>query len=225
MTTEELRQWMTDHAEEQYAEFQRKLLPENPREVIGVRMPLLRTLAKELAKDGAPLPEFGERHEEKLLEGLVTGLLKLPIEEHLTRIREYVGTIDNWALCDTFCSALRSLRRHELPLFRLAEEYCQRKETWEQRFGAVLLLTLFIRQSYLNRVLSLILHATPNGYYAEMGFGWALSMAIVQYPRETESILTNPRLDENVRRIGLRKAMESLRVTDEVKELVMRMRR
>lgn len=49
--TEEIRQWIRLNSEEEYAAFQRKLLPTLPPEKIhGVRTPALRKYAKELKK-------------------------------------------------------------------------------------------------------------------------------------------------------------------------------
>ena len=86
--TDEIREKLYGLAEEDYKEFNRKLLPGVER-VIGVRLPAMRKFAKELAKEDfrSYLEEAREKitadsiHEEIMLQGLVIAYAKMEREE------------------------------------------------------------------------------------------------------------------------------------------------
>ena len=77
---EEIREKLYALSEEDYKEFNKKLLP-GVEHVIGIRLPALRKLAKEIAKEDyrTYLEEAGRKigpdsvHEEVMLQGLVIG--------------------------------------------------------------------------------------------------------------------------------------------------------
>lgn len=103
--TETIRKELHTLIDPTYREFHSSLLP-GTENILGVRIPLLRKLAKEIAqKDG--WREFVETtdtayYEEVMLQGLVIGIAKMPIEERIKYLRMFVPRIDNWAVCDIF---------------------------------------------------------------------------------------------------------------------------
>ena len=84
--TEEIKSRLYELAEEKYREFNQKLLP-GVEHVLGVRLPLLRKLAKETAKGDfrAYLSEAQKKisrdsiHEEIMVQGLVIGYAKMAV--------------------------------------------------------------------------------------------------------------------------------------------------
>ncbi len=106
--TDEIREKLYGLAEEDYKEFNRKLLPGVER-VIGVRLPAMRKFAKELAKEDfrSYLEEAREKitadsiHEEIMLQGLVIAYAKMEREERRKYLDEFVPKIQNWAVCDS----------------------------------------------------------------------------------------------------------------------------
>ena len=106
----DIRNQLLALSEETYRDFNKKLCPDAGRELLGIRIPKLKTLAKEILKgDWEAFLEKGEEqyHEEIILKGLVIGGAKLPLEEKLPLIREFVPKIDSWSINDTFCPSLK----------------------------------------------------------------------------------------------------------------------
>ncbi len=102
-------------AEPDYQVFASRLLPGTPH-ILGVRLPYLRKMAQRIVKEGAT-SFLSEREtvyfEEVMLRGMVIGYLKnLPLERHLYYIKEFVPLIDNWSVCDSFCSGLKVVGCH-----------------------------------------------------------------------------------------------------------------
>lgn len=88
-----------------YRAFQSKLMPTvDPSRVIGVRMPVLRQLAKEIAAEPQTAAEFlalpeHEYYEENNLHGLLINGMK-EFEECTSALDAFLPRVDNWATCD-----------------------------------------------------------------------------------------------------------------------------
>ena len=101
-----IREELFDKQDLKYKEFHSGLCP-NVDKIIGVRIPELREMAKEIAKTN--YEEFlenaqDEYYEELVLQGLVIGYAKISIEETLKYLEKFVPKINSWAVCDTTCS-------------------------------------------------------------------------------------------------------------------------
>lgn len=74
--------------------------------VLGVRVPALRQLAAQIAKDDwqAYLQSADTFYmEERMLQGMVIGCLKIKdVEEYLSLVSGFVPLINSWSVCDTF---------------------------------------------------------------------------------------------------------------------------
>ena len=88
-----------------YRAFHTKLMPTvDPSRVIGVRMPALRQLAKEIAAEPQKVAEFlalleHEYYEENNLHGLLINGMK-DFDECIAALDEFLPYVDNWATCD-----------------------------------------------------------------------------------------------------------------------------
>ena len=125
---ENIRMRLEQLSEEDYKKFNENLLP-GTEHVLGVRMPKLRTLAKEVAKEDfrTYLDEAHEKisadqgsyHEEIMLEGLVIAYAKMELEERFFYLDRFVPKIHNWAVCDC-CSntynSWKSIKKKALPI-------------------------------------------------------------------------------------------------------------
>ena len=113
--------------EEAYRQFHTKLL-RSDLPVIGLRAPLLRKIATEIAKeDGASFLRICGRgtYEERLLYGLVAAALPVSYAEFLPYCDTYTETIvENWAHCDGFCASLKKrIKGHEAEFFEHIKRY------------------------------------------------------------------------------------------------------
>lgn len=104
-----IREQIFQLADEDYQKFSSKLLP-TTNNILGVRLPQLRKLAKVIAKEdwrkflvNSDVKYF----EEIMLQGLVLGYAKSDIEEILKYVADFVPKIDNWSVCDSFCTGLK----------------------------------------------------------------------------------------------------------------------
>lgn len=132
-------------ADEEYRQFHSKLVP-GADNILGVRLPRLRELAKQLAKGdwrGYLATAPADYYEEVMLQGLVIGYAKADIDELLHYVTAFVPKITNWGICDSFCSSLKLTKKHKAQVWDFLQPYLQSRQEFELRFGIVMLLDFY----------------------------------------------------------------------------------
>lgn len=212
MNHEEVGEMLRAHAEEKYAVFAKSLLPDLSRKMLGVRIPVLRKIARKIVQqdwrvwlDGASDDTF----EEVLLQGLVLGAARMPYVEAMERMQVYVQKIDNWSLCDSACNSFGFVREHPDESWNLLLSYCYSGVEYQQRFGVVMFLCHFLTADYKDRLLAVLAKVCPVGYYDRMAVAWAVSASYVKFPKETEALLVSRTLDNETCRKAVQKINES----------------
>lgn len=216
-------------ADPAYREFTLRLLPGLPEEMLGVRAPALRAVAKELcAGDWRGFLEAGGTlpvHEVRLLHAMVLGRAKCPVEERIARVDAFLPLVDNWAVCDTLCTGLKPKPAERDALFAFCRACAASEEEYRKRFGLVTLMSAFREEPYIDRVLDVYRGFRHPGYYARMGAAWGLATL---YPLRRDAVLELLRgdaLDDFTHRMTIRKIVESWRVAPEDRQLARALRR
>jgi len=222
-----IRDQLFEWADKDYQKFSASLIP-NINNVIGVRIPQLRKFAKQIAKgdwrtylDQADSDYF----EENMLQGLVIGYVNTDVEEILHYIVKFVPKIDNWSVCDSFCTGLKFTRLNMERVWEFLQPYLSSENEYELRFGIVMLLDYYINEAYFHQVLKRLDKVQHEGYYVKMAVAWALSICFVKFPEPTMMYLTSNTLDDFTYNKTLQKITESYRVDRETKELIRSMKR
>ena len=222
---------------------------------LGIRLPLLRKVARHIAADRWEewLPRAGEdSFEEVMLQGMVIGYgldnmerraggaRRLRGQEEHGReerrqeellgearrlIRWFLPKIDNWSVCDSFCSTLKIAGRHRAQLWPFVLDCLRSGEEYTVRFGAVLLLDYYVDRAYLGEALAELERVDHDSYYVKMAVAWALSMFYLEFPKETGAFFADCRLDDFTYHKALQKICESRRADREMKERVRAMGR
>jgi 3-methyladenine DNA glycosylase AlkD len=222
-----VRERIFELADEEYRQFHSALVPGTDN-ILGVRLPRLRELAKELAKGdwrdyiAAAQDEY---YEEIMLQGLVIGYTKADIEEILCYVAAFVPKINNWAVCDSFCNSLKITKEHMARVWEFLQPYLLSREEYELRFGIVMLLSFYIEDKYIDRVLVLLDSVKHEGYYVKMAVAWAISICFVKYPEKTMVYLKKNTLDDFTYNKALQKITESFRVDKATKTMIRSMKR
>lgn len=210
-----------------YQKFSAALIP-NINNVLGVRLPELRKIAKIIAKgDWRTYLETTEDEyfEEIMLQGMVIGYVKADIEELLFYVASFVPKINNWSVCDSFCTGLKFTKENKERVWEFLQPYLSSKKEYEIRFGAVMLLDFYIETEYIDRVLNLLDLVKHERFYAKMAVAWAVSICYVKLPDSTMEYLRNNTLDNFTYNKALQKIIESNRVDKETKSLIRSMKR
>lgn len=207
-----------------YKEFHKKLVPDLEEcKIIGVRVPVLRKIAKQAVKENVNIIE-PYYYEEYMIKGLMIGYSKISAEEKIEKLREFVGLIDNWAVCDGCCSNLKFTEKNRELMLKFITPYIN-KSQFETRFAVVMLMSYFLCDEYVDKALELILTVKSGEYYADMAVAWALATAMVNYPNKVIPIIKNNKLSDWVHNKTIQKCRESYRIPDEIKEQLNRLKR
>lgn len=224
---QQIREQLINLADQDYQKFSSSLIP-NCQNILGVRLPELRKIAKNIAKEDwqnyltAASDEF---FEEVMLQGMIIGYVKTNSEERLSYVASFVSKIDNWSVCDSFCTGLKFTKENQEQVWVFLQPYFSSNKEYEVRFGVVMLLNYFIDHQYIQSVLNIINAIKHEGYYVKMAVAWAISICYVKDPLVTMNYLRNNSLDDFTYHKALQKITESNRVDKEAKNLIRQMKR
>lgn len=240
-TKEKVRETLEKMAEPEYAVFAASLLGREAK-VLGVRLPKLRELAKKIAKaDGLQyleetLCDSGRKTEtpseevrymeEIMLYGMVIGCMKEKLEVLFPYIKRYVEEIDNWSLCDSFCSSLKQTKKEPERMWEFLQPYLRSDEEFELRFGIVMLMDYYVMPQYIDRLLEIFDSIYHEGYYVKMAVAWALSVCLVKEWDKSLAYMesTENHLDDFTYKKAVQKSLESFRLTKEQKDRLRELR-
>ncbi len=206
-------------AESDYKAFSEKLIA-TQYEIVGIRMPALKLLAKEIAS--SPDVETYLQHaefttyEHILLYGLVLGQLKkMPLETIFGYLDPLILKFDNWAHVDTIISALKIFQKHPdevlnhfLPLKRHEGEFTK-------RVFVIVLMDYFINETHIDQALKHLSEVPQGQYYVDMGIAWAISVGLTKFYDKTLPFITQKTFSKFVHNKSIQKARESFRISPE----------
>ena len=165
--------------------------------VLGIRIPALRRLGAQIAKDDwESYLQTADTYymEERMLQGMVISNLKMKdTQAYLSLVARFVAIINSWSVCDTF------------------DFY------GKQRFVD--------KNKKRDNVLQWMDRISHEGYYVKMAVAWALSVCYVKFPQKTMNYLKENHLDDFTYNKALQKIIESYRVSTEDKEIIRSMKR
>lgn len=221
-----LREELFALADPAYRTFTLPLIP-GVEQLIGVRIPHLRRLARDIARSNSWRQWLTSAeslyHEERMLQGLVIGYARCSPEEKLHHVANFIPLIDNWAICDICCWHLRHEER--APMWDFIQPYFRSAQEYELRFAVVMALGNFIDAEHIDALLAQLDACRHEGYYARMGVAWALSICYVKFPEKTDTYLHHSTLDDWTYNKALQKIVESNRVTPQTKQYIRTLKR
>ncbi|MCB6994422.1 DNA alkylation repair protein [bacterium 210820-DFI.6.37] len=235
LTREGILQELRAMAEENYKDFNCKLIPGVDKErTLGVRVPDMRKLAKKIGRqdwtgylseldcckrDPAGVGGTELYYEEVLLQGLVIASAAMDAAERISRIEGFLPRIDNWAVCDTFCSSLKFADKGEgrQLVWDLIEPMTQDSREYYIRFALVMMLGHYVDEEHIEQLLDYAGKVRHEGYYVKMAAAWLLSVCYVKFPQQTEALLVDGLLDDVTHNKTIQKIRESYRISKEDK--------
>lgn len=223
---DEIRIELFNLIDEKYKKFHSKLCP-NIDNILGVRLPLLRKISKNLSRDNwneyLENP-YSEYYEEIMIEGLTIGYIKTDNESRFNYIKNFVPKINNWGICDSFCNNLKFTKKNMKEVWEFIRPYSLSSKEFDIRFAVVMMLNFYIVDDYIDEVLHILNNISHEGYYVKMAVAWAISFAYIHYPNKTLKFLENNNLDKFTYNKALQKIIESNRVSKSDKDLIRTMK-
>jgi hypothetical protein len=218
---------LTDLAQgnESYAAFNKRIV-NTKMEVIGVRVPDLRRLARELAGNMSAadisrlLAAPSNLYDYVLLCGLLINRAIISDEEAIKLTRQYLSLIDSWAHIDIFVEKKRRFAGEVWWDFAL--ECLQSEAEFTVRYGVISLMTNFLDEAHIDQVFAVLRNVKHDGYYVKMALAWLYATAAVHFFELTLAELENEHIDAWTRNKAYQKMRESRRFTPEEQAVILK---
>ena len=216
---------LTDLAQgnESYAAFNKRIV-NTKMEVIGVRVPDLRRLARELAPNmsAADISELltaqNESFDYVLLCGLLITHARFDDQMAVDLTKQYLPLVDSWAHIDIFVEKKRRFAGEVWWDFAL--ECLQSEAEFTVRYGVISLMTNFLDESHINQVFAALRRIKHDDYYVKMALAWLYATAAVNFFELTLAELESGHIDAWTRNKAYQKMRESRRFTPEQQAVI-----
>lgn len=210
-----------------YKKFHSSLVLNSKYEMIGIRMPIMREIAKNISQGN--IEEFlkyarDKYYEEVMIQGLVISHIKNE-KQFYKYFKTYINKIDNWAICDSFCNSIKIIRKYEEKYFKYAIEYALNREEFISRIGLVMILNHFISKKNLDIIFNILNRIESDKFYINMAEAWLLCEMYIKFQKETRSFFEKNNLNKFTQNKVISKIHDSYRVSKEEKESLNKFRK
>ena len=223
----EVKEILLSKKDPRYQEFSTELNLYHKYKSIGVRIPIIREYAKKLSKEYSidylinNIDE--EYYEEVLLKGFIIGCYKnLSYEELIYYIDNHLPKITDWSMCDTFVASLKITSKYLDKLWDYINEKLNSNKEFDVRFSLVMILNYYINDDYKEKIYEIIMNIKLDDYYVKMANAWLISYMFVKYFNDTVKFINHNKLDNWTIKKGIRKALESYRISDDNKKILVK---
>lgn len=187
-------------------------------EVIGVKTPILKKIAKENLNHKFNNIKNNHYYEMVFLYFYINLFnLKKDINKQIEFIKNNINLIDSWAIVDSTVQLLENID------FKIIKYLVNEEEVFLRRYGYVSMLNLIKNKNNLEIIFSLI--DSDERYYVLMAEGWLLSYALIFHFEETFDFIKNKQFSLKIKQVAIQKAINSYRVSSENKSRLKTLRK
>ena len=205
----------------EYKEFNSKLIPNIGKDkIIGVRMPILRNIAKEI-KDNDYIDDFlnelpHKYQDENILHGIILSLKYKDIDLLLEKLDKFLIYVDIWAITDVFSPKI--FKKYPDKVYKHIKIWINSKDEYVIRFGVVTLLQFYLDDNFRLEELEIVKNIDSNYFYVKMAIAWFYSFALIKQYDATIKYFEDKVLDKWIHNKSIQKAIESYRISNDRKE-------
>ncbi|NLC75843.1 MAG: DNA alkylation repair protein [Clostridiales bacterium] len=235
--------------DEAYGDFEARLIPNINRDtIIGVRVPDIREVAKNIMKTHpawvpgifAELPH--KYFEESLLHGFLISLMK-DYDKAILELDRYLPFIRCWEESD--CITPPVFRKHLPELYESGrlQDWMNDANVYTKRFAIIVMMNDYLGDAYSDEIPDQIIFELnkfyrdmhidadiaplmgSDDYYLRMAVAWFFATALAKQEKSALPWLENERLDTWTHNKTIQKAIESRRISDEMKDYLRTLKR
>ena len=219
MRSDAVFQRLSELSDPTYRDFHAGLIPNiSPETILGVRVPALRKLARELR--GSPeAQEFmaalpHEYYDENCLHGLLINDIK-DFGATVSALDAFLPYVDNWAVCDLISP--RSFKSRPPELAAHVRRWLESSHSYTVRFGIGVLMSFYLDEDFEPAQLEAVAERCCEEYYVNMMVAWYFATALAKQPEAALPYIENRRLSRWTHNKAIQKSIESRRIPDETK--------
>ena len=237
MKHKDLVKKLLENQDLKYRDFHASLLPNiDKKSIIGVRVPIMRKIAKEFVEAGF-LDKFPHKYfEENQVHLFAVERIK-DFDECLRRIEQFLPYIDNWAVCDG--KSPKALLKDKTRFLEHIQGWLKSNHPYTVRFGVNMLMNFFLDDRFDKKLLELVAAIDENKfddsntgaasasinaarptdrYYVQMVIAWYFATALAKQWEATFPYIKGRKLSPWIHAKTIQKASESYRITDAQKK-------
>lgn len=216
---ETIREKLFSLQDTDYKDFHSRLMPDiDPNLIIGIRIPELRKLAKELNGSIeaeiflASLPH--KYYEENNLHAfLIENITDYAL--CIKAVNSFLPYVDNWATCDSLRPKI--FKKHLPELEKQAFEWIDSADVFTARFGIECLMLYFLDEKFTVKHANKIAKVDCSEYYVSTMVAWYFATALAKQAEAILPFFENKTLDTVTHKRAIRKSLESYRISNEMK--------
>ncbi len=219
MRSDAIFQRLSELSDPTYRDFHAGLIPNiSPETILGVRVPALRKLAREL-RGSAEAQEFmaalpHEYYDENCLHGLLINDIK-DFGATVSALDAFLPYVDNWAVCDLISP--RSFKSRPPELAAHVRRWLESSHSYTVRFGIGVLMSFYLDEDFEPAQLEAVAERCCEEYYVNMMVAWYFATALAKQPEAALPYIENRRLSRWTRNKAIQKSIESRRIPDKTK--------
>ena len=202
-----------------YKQFTSTLVPNiNPENIIGVRAPNLKNLAKQMIKQNQfdflqNLPH--EFLEENNLHSYIISQID-NFDECIKNTNNFLPYIDNWATCD--CLRPKCFKNNKNQLLKHIKTWLCSNHTYTIRFAIEMLMLHFLESDFDPIFCEMVASIKSNEYYVNMMIAWYFATALAKQYSTSITYLQTKKLSQFVHNKTIQKATESFLISADKKQ-------
>lgn len=202
-----------------FREFHSKLIPNVDKDtVIGVRIPLLKKLAKELYKDSSKevfMKELPHKYYEENQLHIMMLCMEKDFDKCIAGLDKFLPYADNWAVTDQ--SSPVSFKNRHTDVLPVLERWMQSSHIYTVRYAINIYMREFLDADFDVRFPEAISKIRTDEYYLNMMIAWYFATALAKQYDSIIPFIENHTLDAWTHNKTIQKAVESYRITPEQK--------
>ena len=201
-----------------YREFNSKLIP-GVENVLGIRIPVLRNIVKEMSEEEMELflNSLPHRwHEENIMHMII-----ITEEKNFDKAKEmllnFLPYVDNWQVSDVgIPKSFKSTKDRE-DLLEFVKILISKEATYFKRYGIFILMKLFLDDFYNSEVLDMVANIKSEEYYVNMMRAWFFQEAMVKRYGDAIKYLEEKKLDRFTHLKTISKCVDSRKIDEKTK--------
>lgn len=223
----EIQKILYSNKDDKNAKFQASLTPGvDEDKFMGVRVPVVRKIAKEIYTDKELVEEFLEKlpHEyfdENMLHAVLISM-ESDYDRFVEKLEAFFPYIDNWSVSDTI--ACKSAKKNPELLIKDAIRWAKSDKTYTCRVGVDFIMSYYLNDYFKAEYNEIVSKIVSDEYYVNMMVAWYFATALAKQWEATIPYIEEKKLSVWVHNKTIQKSVESFRVTNEHKDYLRTLR-
>ncbi len=201
-----------------YREFNSKLIPEIEN-VLGIRIPVLRNIVKEMSADERKdfLNDLPHKYHEENIMHMIIITEENDYNQAKEMLSEFLPFVDNWQVCDVgIPKAFKNLDVGE-DLLLFVKKLISNEGTYFRRYGIFILMKIYLDDFYNREILEMVADIQSDEYYVNMMRAWFFQEAMVKRYDDAIKYLENKKLDKFTHLKTISKCVDSRKIDEKTK--------